>query len=125
MSSEPIIITASMLRWLKTCERRVWLDAHSDAALYESLSVSVLQRLHEGVEHEEDIHAATTPRMESIPVRDWAEGVELTRLAMQDGVKTILGAHLEVSLEIEGVSVIVRGKVDRLVRIHRLINVIK
>jgi predicted RecB family nuclease len=125
MSSEPIIITASMLRWLKTCERRVWLDAHSDTALYESLSVSVLQRLYEGVEHEEDIHAATAPRMESIPVRDWAEGVELTRLAMQEGVKTILGAHLEVSLDIEGVRVIVRGKVDRLVRIHRLINVIK
>jgi predicted RecB family nuclease len=125
MSPEPIIITASMLRWLKTCERRVWLDAHNDVSLREALSPAVLQRLHEGVEHEEDVHAATAPRMESIPVRDWSQGVELTRQAMQEGMKTILGAHLEASLELDGVPIIVRGKIDRLVRVHRLIHVMK
>ncbi|MFN8376370.1 MAG: TM0106 family RecB-like putative nuclease [Anaerolineae bacterium] len=125
MQPEPLIISASLLRWLPTCERRVWLDAHSDAAQREALSPAVVERLHDGVEHEEAIHAVTAPRMQTLPARDWAEAVEQTQRAMDEGAKAIIGACLEVTLEVDGVPVVVRGKVDRLVRVHRLSTLMK
>jgi predicted RecB family nuclease len=107
-----ITITPSMLRLLSMCQRRVWLDHYRNKEEREPL---LIQRLVDGQKHEEAIHAATAPSIETIPVKDWDEGVSLTRSLIESGVKAINGAFLQAECEIDGRAVTVRGKADRVV----------
>ncbi len=117
--SEPLTITAQTLRNLLTCERRVWLDSHGDPALRAETPPDVLHVYALGHAHEQAIQAATADHIEAIPLASWAEGVEVTRRLMRQGVAGIIQARLEIDapLDASGKLYRLRGVVDRLVRL--------
>lgn len=113
------ILTAHLLRYALTCERRVWLDVHGDPSLREELPPEAKRRLELGILHEQRIQGATAPRVEPVPVASWEEGVSLTRALLAQGVPGLLGACLEqqTPLDLSERVFTVRGRVDRLVRL--------
>jgi predicted RecB family nuclease len=122
---ESKIVTATTLRLLQMCERRVWLDHYGEAALRDEITPVLAHRFNAGVEHEARIHEAAGQPTEPITVTTWAEGVRLTRELMAQGRPIILGAYLERAVQFNGsaTNLVLRGRVDRLERIdtgHRL-----
>lgn len=110
--SQPTIITPTLLRYLTTCERRVWLDAYGDAA--EQLPTTPVGALY-GNAHEAHIQKVATPQAEAMPVQTWQEGITLTRDLMASGTSVIIGAYVEQRYLLEnGAEVSLRGRVDRL-----------
>jgi predicted RecB family nuclease len=123
----PIVLTARTLRNLKTCARRVWLDAHGNHAEREAAPPSAVYRMTRGIEHEAQVNRAMSPQVEAVPVTDWADAVAQTRRLMQEGAYTILGACLEAPLDVPGVDrpVVLRGKIDRLLLVERRASLIR
>lgn len=117
--AQPLIITATMLRLHLMCARRVWLDKYGDIALQDEITPITAFQLARGLQHEQDVHEATTEHMELLPVSSWAEGVQLTHNLIQAGVPAIIGAYLESTGELDTIPqpLTLRGKVDRLVRV--------
>ncbi|RPI95699.1 MAG: hypothetical protein EHM39_11570 [Chloroflexi bacterium] len=115
--SEPLTITAQTLRNLLTCERRVWLDTHGDPALRAEILADDLHVYALGNAHEQAVQVATAEHIEPIPLASWAEGVEVTRRLMRQGVAGIIQARLEIDvpLDASGTLYRLRGVVDRLV----------
>lgn len=111
------IITASMLRHLLICERRVWLDAHEDAGRRDPLSPEAARLYALGLEHEEAVQHSTAASIQSIPIASWEEGAAVTRDLMAQRATAILGAHLECQtpLDLTDTIYVLRGVVDRLV----------
>jgi predicted RecB family nuclease len=114
-NQEPIIIRASDLRKLHFCQRKAWLDIHGDVAERDLPTEGLMMRLIGGVTHEEEVHEATTHEIRQHVVRSWREGVEMTRMSMQQGTRGIIGAFLEAEFEMGTQRILVRGKVDRIV----------
>jgi predicted RecB family nuclease len=117
--SPSLVITPSMLRLFKMCPRRVWLDQYGDSDTQDGLTAIATLRFKRGADHERMIHEATTADLEHIPVSTWSEAVQVTEALMGEGAALIIGACLERTVQIgqaEG-SIIVSGKVDRLVRL--------
>lgn len=110
-----MMITPTLLRLMEICERRVWLDHYGEESRRDA--PMVIQRLIDGEQHEAAVHAATAPFLESIPVEDWADGVRVTQRWIEQGAYLINGACLEASLSLNGQTVIVRGRVDRIMRV--------
>ena len=121
---ESTTISATTLRLLQMCERRVWLDHFGAVSLQDEVSPVLAYRLNAGVEHEERIHAAEGLPVEPLAVPTWAEGVRLTRELMESGTPVILGAYVERRVEMDSTGTLhLRGRIDRLERIdarHRL-----
>ncbi len=111
---DEIIITATMLRHLTICNRRVWLDHHGDPDLRTADALALAH----GRDHEAAVQAAAQPdRIRALPVEGtWDELVTWTRGAMADQVHLIIDAPLEAVVTISGVTVRLRGRADRLVR---------
>lgn len=118
LQNSPIILPVTQLRSLATCERLVWLDTHGDPSERSTPSAALTSRLAGGVAHEEAVHVATVGAIQPMPVSSWAEGVQVTREAMQRGDPVIPDAHLEALLPLDGLAqpVMLRGKVDQLQR---------
>lgn len=114
-NQKPIIIRASDLRKLHFCQRKAWLDIHGDVTERNLPTHEQMIRLIDGVSHEEKVHEATTDEIRPHVVRSWREGVEMTRSAMQQGTRGIIGAFLEAEFEMGNQRVSVRGKADRIV----------
>lgn len=118
VSENPLLITASLLRWSATCERHIWLTAHGDSALQSDLEPAVVYQMEAGNRHESAVHHRTSPVIHTHSVSGWEEAVHKTRELMHEGVAGIIGACLEYRGQVEGISrpLIIRGKVDRLER---------
>jgi predicted RecB family nuclease len=112
---EPIVIRASDLRKLHFCQRKAWLDIHGDVTERDLPTNEQTIRLIGGVSHEEEVHEATTSEIRQHVVRTWREGVEMTRVAMQQGTRGVIGAFLEAEFEMGDQRILVRGKADRIV----------
>jgi predicted RecB family nuclease len=112
-------ITAHTLRNLLMCERRVWLDAHSDPAARDESAPETLRLYALGNQHEQRIHAATAGEIKPVDIASWEEGVEVTRNLMQQGVPGIIGACLEVRAPLDLTDTVypIRGRVDQLLRV--------
>ena len=114
-NQEPIIIRASDLRKLHFCQRKAWLDIHGDVTERDLPTEGLMMRFIGGVSHEEKVHEATTDEIRQHVVRSWREGIEMTRSAMQQGTRGIIGAFLETEFEMGTKRISVRGKADRIV----------
>ncbi len=101
-----LTITASMLRFATTCDRRLWLDQRAEAA---ALAPAVAYKTALGISHER----AVQEDAEAVTVASWAQGVALTAAWMQAGVEVIQNGFLEMVLDD---SLVLRGRPDRLVR---------
>lgn len=110
------MLTASIFRWTDTCDRCVWRDIHLDRALRDEPSVYRATALNAGIQHEEKIHQITAPSRQTVIVRSWAEGVNLTLQDMRDHVGVITGAFLEIEMPspVSQQSIKLGGRVDRL-----------
>jgi predicted RecB family nuclease len=108
-----------MLRNHLTCERRVWLDTYGDSTLPAETPPDILHVYALGNAHEQAIQAATAHHIEPIPLASWAEGVEVTRRLMRQGVPGIIQARLEIEAPVDASGTLyrLRGVVDRLVRL--------
>jgi predicted RecB family nuclease len=113
-----MIITASTLRNLAECARRVWLDAHGDANLRSPLSADVRRRLAHGILHEDMIQEAMIGPADVLPTLSWPDALRQTLDLMGQGVQAIRGAVFE--RELDGVTV--RGQVDWLIRTSEASN---
>jgi predicted RecB family nuclease len=112
--TQPLPITPTQLRQMSICKRRVWLDHHGDGQQRDTFIPTAFIR---GLQHEQTMHAATGDVMETIPVKSWSEGIDVTSRMMQDGVPTIIGAMLQHTESLAtGHQITLRGRVDRLVR---------
>lgn len=111
----PWIIPVSQLRDVVLCPRKAWLNLHGDEAHRVPSDDSQLLRLATGINHEHAVHAQTAVGL-PIEAPTWSEGVEITREAMAQGVDVLINAYLEVTTQIQGVEVTLRGRVDRLER---------
>jgi len=111
------MLTASTLRWLQTCQRRVWRDVHLEPPPQEKPGLITIV-LVAGIAHEEGIHAAHVPIQRTMVAATWEEGVRLTQAAMQEGVEAIVGAYVEAEIDPELFAEPMKlgGRVDRLVR---------
>src|SRR5690606_24271217 len=107
-----MIVTASTLRNLAECARRVWLDAHGDPNLRTPLSADVRRRLAHGILHEDMIQEAMIGPADVLPTLSWPDALRQTLDLMGQGVQAIRGAVFE--RELDGVTV--RGQVDWLIR---------
>lgn len=116
LQNSPIILPVTQLRSLATCERLVWLDTHGDPSERSAPSAALTARLAGGVAHEEAVHVATVGAIQPMPVSSWAEGVQVTREAMQRGDAVILNGFFESLLPLDGLAqpVMLRGRIDRL-----------
>lgn len=114
----PIVIRATMLRYLDACTRRIWLDTHGDQLLRDDLSIPLAQRLHHGVVHETIIQHASGGNFETINVEGWAEAVQMTTSLVQRGDSAIINACFQSTIELKGIPnpIILVGKIDRLIR---------
>lgn len=114
----PIIIHATMLRYLDVCERRIWLDDHADPMLRDDVTFSHHQRLQKGILHEEKIQSASSQHTEPIHVAGWKEAVQTTIEAIHSGQSGLINAHFQAQIELNGIPnpIILVGKVDRLIR---------
>jgi len=114
----PIIIRATMLRYLDVCERRIWLDYHADPMLRDDATFSHTQRLHDGVLHEAKIQSATSQHTEIHNVDGWSEAVQTTTDLIQSGRGGIVNACFQSQIELKGIPnpIILVGKTDRLIR---------
>jgi predicted RecB family nuclease len=109
MQVNELIITASTLRNWLMCERRVWLDQQGDPALRQAVATPYAEA---GIAHEDQISDAVFGRTAPVPTTSWAEAVQLTRDAMQQGIAAIRGAAFGRSLLVADQSITVRGKLD-------------
>jgi uncharacterized protein len=113
----PPTLTASTLRHLTGCARRVWLDRHADPLLRVEPPSALADN---GRAHEDIISAQRYGPTTALPTASWAEAVQLTRALMRQGVRAVRGAALERSAAFNGGGpVMVRGRVDWLVRHDR------
>jgi len=116
--SSPIIIRATMLRYLDVCERRIWLDYHADPMLRDDARFSHTQRLQDGIIHEAKIQSATSQFIETLNVEGWSEAVQTTTDLIQLGRTGIVNACFQSQTELKGIPnpIILVGKTDRLIR---------
>jgi predicted RecB family nuclease len=114
----PEILTASQLRLLSMCERRVWLDKFGDQNQREDVSGKNYLAFQRGIEHEATIHAATNPNLVTINVQTWNEAIQECQNAMRGGVPILLNASTEKLVKLIGrqEEVLFRGAIDRLER---------
>ena len=110
-----ITLTASQLRLLTMCERRVWLDKYGNRESRIDVSSVTTLPFTTGIQHEEQIHTATAPFTNETPVATWQEAVQATRDAMAHK-HSVIGACLETEIEIQGKPVRLMGRIDRLQR---------
>ncbi|MDZ4768436.1 MAG: TM0106 family RecB-like putative nuclease [Chloroflexota bacterium] len=114
----PIVITATQLRHLYGCHRRIWLDAQGDPRERAPIDPQAAARLDAGWAHENIVQTATAGAVTLIPVTSWADGVRVTREEMDRGAANFMGAHLEHTFALDGMArpIQLRGKADRLRR---------
>ncbi|MBC7871106.1 MAG: TM0106 family RecB-like putative nuclease [Chitinophagaceae bacterium] len=116
---KPLILSATTLRLFEMCARRIWLDEYGNREVRDEISLITAQILARGVEHEEAIQRATTKQIKPILITKWEDGIRATQGLMRYGASVIMGAHLEHTFHLDGFSrpIVLRGKVDRLVRL--------
>ncbi|MBZ0275068.1 MAG: TM0106 family RecB-like putative nuclease, partial [Anaerolineae bacterium] len=121
LKSTPITISATLLRLLSTCERRVWLDTYGDTDQRSDVSSARIVPLTRGILHEERILATATPHIRHVPAASWDEAAVVTRQSMRDGSPVIHGACLDVEINLPefGQAVRLIGRVDRLERMEQ------
>lgn len=124
MSDAPIIITPTLLRQFILCNRLPWLERYEDPALCDPIDPGLEKRLAAGVAHEEAVHEAAGVPAVPVTVETWEEGIQATRELMEQGTEVIIGAYLERWLTFgdERTNVMLRGRVDRLVRKRRSVD---
>lgn len=110
-------ISASMLRWHTSCERRIWLDEHGDSQKRNDLPAVTYFRCVQGIQHEREILNYTMPDHEQLMVSDWAEAVTITRDLLANNTRRIAGAAFEAKIPLNSVSEEIRlvGQVDQLI----------
>jgi hypothetical protein len=102
------MLTATILNALTICERRVWRDVYLKPAR-DLPGVVTLSMLTSAIMED----AVPLPEKDRpIVVRSWAEGVEQTRLAIQNRTPAIVNAYLEYAHP----PITLRANVDRLER---------
>jgi predicted RecB family nuclease len=111
------LLTASTLRWLHTCQRRVWRDVHLGHPTPDKPRLFTTAMQASGILHERHIQEAIAPVQRTVVAPTWQDGVRLTLAAMQDRATAIIGAYLEVTIESDLLTKPLRvgGRVDRLV----------
>lgn len=111
------ILTATQLRLMTMCERRIWLDKYGSRK--EQIDVTSVTTIPftAGIQHEEQIHTVTSPQMRESTVTSWQEAVEATLKALERN-RNVIGACLEAKVEIQGQPVHLRGRIDRLQRVR-------
>jgi predicted RecB family nuclease len=114
----PEILTATQLRLLAMCERRVWLDKFGDPSQRDDVSGRNFAAFQRGIEHEATIHATTSPNLITIHVETWQDYLQETQKAIERGVTVLINAAFEVLVKLDGKQeeVLFRGKIDRLER---------
>lgn len=114
MPESPPRITASQLRWLTLCYRRIWLDQYGDPAQRSTLPVAVTFRRVQGNQHELDVLNETIPYKQTITVDDWDNAVATTHQLIEDKIPVIAHAAFEspIFLNITGGKVNLAGQVD-------------
>ncbi|MAS36759.1 MAG: hypothetical protein CL610_22330 [Anaerolineaceae bacterium] len=112
------VISATALRNLTECQRRVWLDYHGDAQLRSPLAADVRRRLARGILHEDVIQETMIGPVDVLPTLSWADALRTTRDLMAQGVPAIRGAVFEQTLDLPQ-PVVVRGQVDWLLRVSQ------
>ncbi len=122
-----ITISASMLRWHTSCERRIWLDEHGDIQHRNELPNATHFRRVQGIEHERDILSLTMPKHEKHTVADWAEAVSVTHDLMVNNTRLIAGAAFETTITLNRVSESIRiiGQVDQLIALDDRYGVVE
>lgn len=112
------MLTASIFRWLSTCQRRVWRDIHLDRALRDERSVQAVAAMNAGIRHEEGIIQVAAPQSRRVVVRTWAEGIQLTQQEMRNHIPAIMGAFIEVEIlnPFSQQPMKLGGRIDRLER---------
>jgi len=117
--TNPLILRATTLRLFEMCARRVWLDEYGNREARDEVSLITAQILASGVAHEEAIQHATTKHIKPILITKWEDGIRATRDLISYGASVIMGAHLEHTFHLDSFSrpIVLRGKVDRLVRL--------
>lgn len=93
------VLTAKTITWLERCERRVWLEVYGDRAQKVADSPISVQRAAAGLAHEAAVMTAMLEPAQPIEVPDWPTLVRETRRLMQEGVKEIRQAGLEVRFD--------------------------
>lgn len=111
-----LTLTATQLRLLAMCERRVWLDKYGNREDRVDVSSVTAIPFTTDIQHDEHIHTTTRDGMREIKVASWEEAVEVTRLAMEQGCN-VIGACLETVAEIAGSRVRLIGRIDHLKRL--------
>jgi predicted RecB family nuclease len=114
----PEILTATELRLLAMCERRVWLDKFGDKSQRDDVTGKNFVAFQRGIEHEATVRAATSPNLHIIPVETWRGAVQESQNAIQRRIKTLDNACLEALIKVDGKQekVLFRGAIDRLER---------
>ncbi len=112
----PSILTATTLRHLHICERRVWLDFHGDPTRQDALSDFVMQQFAGGIEHEQTVRRAMVGDVTPIEAATWGESLQITQELMREGVAGIAGAAFEREIS---PGIFARGSIDWLRRINQ------
>lgn len=122
-----ITISASMLRWYTSCERRIWLDKYGDSQDRNELPGTTYFRRVQGIQHEKEILNYTMPNHENINVSDWAEAVTVTRDLMAGNTRRIAGAAFETSITLNSTPEDIRliGQVDQLIALDDRYGVVE
>lgn len=108
------IVTAYTLRYLDTCERRIWLDHHGDPAQRDTVDTD---RALIGLEHERAVGDAVFGPTEVVQAESWEDMVAATLDLMRQGAVGIKGAAFERSITVNGHNLTLRGRIDWLRRI--------
>jgi predicted RecB family nuclease len=110
------ILTATTLRHLDICERRVWLDFHGDHSQRDALSDFAMQQFAGGIEHENTVRRAMVGDVTPIQAATWDDSLQMTQELMREGVAGIAGASFEREI---APGITARGSIDWLRRINQ------
>jgi len=110
------ILTATTLRHLDVCERRVWQDFHGDLTQRDPLSSFAMQQFAGGIEHEQTVRRAMVGEVTPIQAATWEESLKATQELMGEGVAGIAGGAFEREI---APGILARGSIDWLRRINQ------
>lgn len=110
----PSILTATTLRLLDICPRRVWLDFHGDPAERDPLSDFAMRQFAGGIEHEQTVRRVMVGDVTPVEATTWEDSLQATREWMREGAAGIAGAAFEREI---APGIVARGSIDWLRRI--------
>jgi predicted RecB family nuclease len=109
-----LILTATTLRLLDLCPRRVWLDFHGDPAERDPLSDFAMRQFAGGIEHEQSARRGMVGEVTPIQAATWEESLQITQELMGEGAAGMAGAAFEREI---APGIVARGSIDWLRRV--------